>query len=93
MTSLGCLNKEDQCNLRKTQVLTYMEINLKGKHSASVCDEGKKLLEAKRKWKHGDKTVWRHGQFLDGLSMTPINLEAERQKSLLVQVELCPDIL
>ena len=41
-----------------------MEINLKGKHSASVCDEGKKLLEAKRKWKHGDKTVWRHGPFL-----------------------------
>lgn len=48
-----------------------MEINLKGKHSASVCDEGKKLLEAKRKWKHGNKTVGRHEQFLDGLGLTP----------------------
>lgn len=42
---------------------------------------GKKILEAKRKWKHGNKTVWGYRELLDGFSMTPVSLEAERQMS------------
>lgn len=97
------MHKEVPCNFRKTPVLTYMEINTKGKQ---VCwgvwgEVGRKILEAKRKWKHGNKTVWGHRGLLDGFSMTPVSLEAERQMSpptklrdhffLIFMLKLCPD--